>query len=172
MVAGTAGAAERPNIVLVFADDLAYGDLSCFGAKGYTTPHLDQIAKDGVRFTDFYVAQAVCSASRAALMTGCYSNRIGITGALGPGARHGIHPEETTLAEICKSAGYATIAIGKWHLGHLPEFLPTRHGFDEFFGIPYSNDMWPKHPVNPSACHRYRLSRKTNRYASWRSNTP
>ncbi|HEX7377435.1 MAG TPA: sulfatase [Pirellulales bacterium] len=137
---------ERPNIVLVFADDLGYGDLGCYGAKDYQTPNLDRLAKEGVRFTDFYVAQAVCSASRAALLTGCYSNRVGILGALGPRDRHGINDNETTLAELLKGRGYATAIYGKWHLGHHPQFLPTRHGFDEYFGLPYSNDMWPKHP--------------------------
>ncbi len=135
-----------PNIVLIFADDLGYGDVGCYGAKGYHTPHLDRLAKEGVRFTDFYVAQAVCSASRAALLTGCYSNRVSILGALGPKARHGINDRETTLAELLKTRGYATAIYGKWHLGHHPRFLPTRHGFDEYFGLPYSNDMWPKHP--------------------------
>lgn len=137
-----------PNIVLIFADDLGYGDLGCYGARGYRTPNLDRLAKEGVRFTDFYVAQAVCSASRAALLTGCYSNRVGILGALGPNARQGINDHETTLAELLKSRGYATAIYGKWHLGHHPQFLPTRHGFDEYFGLPYSNDMWPKHPEN------------------------
>ncbi|HET6878814.1 MAG TPA: sulfatase [Pirellulales bacterium] len=138
--------ALRPNIVLVFADDLGYGDVGCYGAEGYSTPNLDRLAKEGVRFADFYVAQAVCSASRAALLTGCYSNRVGILGALGPKDRHGINDDETTLAELLKSCGYATAIYGKWHLGHHPQFLPTRHGFDEYFGLPYSNDMWPKHP--------------------------
>ena len=138
--------AERPNIVLVFADDLGYGDLGCYGAAGYQTPNLDRLAKEGVRFTDFYVAQAVCSASRAALLTGCYSNRVSILGALGPNDRHGINDSEVTLAELLKTRGYATAIYGKWHLGHHPQFLPTRHGFDEYFGLPYSNDMWPKHP--------------------------
>lgn len=144
--AAIASSPKRPNVVLVFADDLGYGDLGCYGAAGYQTPNLDRLAKEGIRFTDFYVAQAVCSASRAALLTGCYSNRVGILGALGPKARHGIHDQETTLAEVLKGCGYATAIYGKWHLGHHPQFLPTRHGFDEYFGLPYSNDMWPKHP--------------------------
>lgn len=139
-------AAETPNIVIVFTDDQGYGDLGCFGAKGFTTPNIDRMAKEGVRFTDLHVAQPVCSASRAGLLTGCYPNRIGIHGALGPGARHGIHADETTIAEVCKSKGYATGMVGKWHLGHHPMFLPTRHGFDSYFGLPYSNDMWPYHP--------------------------
>ncbi len=137
---------QRPNIVLIFADDLGYGDLACFGSPNLKTPNLDRMAAEGRRFTSFYVAQAVCSASRAALLTGCYPNRIGIAGALGPSATHGINEQETTIAEVLKSRGYATAIYGKWHLGHHPKFLPTRHGFDEYFGLPYSNDMWPKHP--------------------------
>ena len=140
-----------PNVVLIFADDLAYADLGCYGAEGYETPHLDRMAREGTRFTDFYVAQPVCSASRAALLTGCYPNRIGIGGALGPGAKHGLHPEETTLAELCRARGYATAILGKWHLGHRAPHLPMRHGFDEYYGIPYSNDMWPHHPESPDA---------------------
>jgi arylsulfatase A len=139
-------AADTPNVVLIFADDMGYGDVGCFGAKGFETPNLDKLAKQGVRLTDFHVSQPVCSASRTSLLTGCYANRLGLHGALGPGARHGIHADETTLAEVCKSKGYATGAIGKWHLGHHPQFLPTRHGFDSYFGLPYSNDMWPHHP--------------------------
>jgi len=145
----TAELPARPNVVIIFADDLGYGDLGCYGAQGYQTPNLDRLAAEGVRFTDFYVAQAVCSASRAALLTGCYPNRIGILGALGPRDRHGIHDAESTIAELLKSRGYATAVFGKWHLGHHPQFLPTRHGFDEYFGLPYSNDMWPRHPQVP-----------------------
>jgi len=141
-----------PNIVIIFTDDQGYGDVGVFGAKGFTTPHLDSLARDGVKFTNFHVAQAVCSASRAALLTGCYPNRIGIHGALGPSATHGLHADETTLAELLKARGYATGMAGKWHLGHHEEFLPGRHGFDESFGLPYSNDMWPQHPeANPGS---------------------
>lgn len=139
-------AAATPNIVVIFIDDMGYADIGPFGAKGYPTPHLDQMAKDGTKFTNFHVAQAVCSASRAALLTGCYPNRVGIHGALGPQSRQGIAASEMTLAEVAKQKGYATCAVGKWHLGHHPEFLPTRHGFDEYLGLPYSNDMWPYHP--------------------------
>ncbi len=142
-------AAERPpNVVLIFADDLGYADVGCFGAQGYKTPHLDRLAKQGMKFTDFYVSQAVCSASRAALLTGCYSNRVGILGALGPGAKTGLNPAETTLAEMLRDRGYATAMFGKWHLGDHESLLPRKHGFDEYFGIPYSNDMWPNHPTN------------------------
>jgi arylsulfatase A len=143
---GAVGVESPPNVVIVFTDDQGYADLGVYGATGFQTPNLDRLAREGVRFTDFYVAQAVCSASRAALLTGCYPNRLGIHGALGPNSRHGLHPDEVTVAELVKSRGYATAIFGKWHLGHHPGFLPLRHGFDEFFGLPYSNDMWPFHP--------------------------
>jgi arylsulfatase A-like enzyme len=137
-----------PNVVIVIADDQGYGDAGCYGAKDFATPNLDRLAREGVRFTDFYVAQPVCSASRAALLTGCYPNRIGILGALNDRSTHGISDGEKTLAEVLKPRGYATAIYGKWHLGHRPKFLPTRHGFDDYFGLPYSNDMWPKHPTD------------------------
>jgi len=136
-----------PNIVIVFTDDQGYADVGCFGAEGFETPNLDRMAAEGMRFTNFHVAQAVCSASRAALLTGCYPNRIGILGALGPNAKHGIADGEMTIAELVKQRDYATAIYGKWHLGHHPQFLPARHGFDDYFGLPYSNDMWPKHPT-------------------------
>ncbi len=142
---------SEPNVVIIFVDDLAYADIGTYGATAYNTPHLDRMAAEGVRFTDFYVSQPVCSASRASLLTGSYANRIGLNGALGPGNTHGIHDDEVTLGELFQSRGYATAAFGKWHLGHHPDFLPTRHGFDEFYGIPYSNDMWPYHPESPDA---------------------
>src|SRR5687767_12836647 len=124
----TASAAEKlPNVVIIYADDLGYGDLGCYGSKT-KTPNIDRLAKEGRRFTSFHTAQAVCSASRAALLTGCYPNRVGIHGALGPGAKHGIADGETTLAEMLKQKGYATGMAGKWHLGHHPRFLPVRHG--------------------------------------------
>ncbi|HEY1599326.1 MAG TPA: sulfatase [Pirellulales bacterium] len=137
---------EHPNIVIIYCDDLGYGDLGVFGAQGFTTPNLDRMAAEGVRFTRFYTAQPVCSASRTALLTGCYPNRLGIQGALGPQAKIGINAAEMTLAELVKQRDYATAIFGKWHLGHHPQFLPTHHGFDEYFGLPYSNDMWPLHP--------------------------
>jgi arylsulfatase A-like enzyme len=136
---------NKPNVVLIFVDDMGYGDLGTYGSD-ISTPYLDQMANDGVKLTDFYVAQAVCSASRAALLTGTYSNRLGIHGALDHTAKHGLNPEETTIAEMLKASGYQTAMFGKWHLGNHPEFLPTNQGFDEFYGIPYSNDMWPNHP--------------------------
>jgi arylsulfatase A-like enzyme len=146
----TASAGDRPpNVVLVFADDLGYADVGVFGAEGFRTPHIDRLAAEGVRLTDFYVAQAVCTASRAALLTGAYPQRVGLIGAVDHRAGHGISADETTLAEMLKRRGYATAIYGKWHLGHLPSFLPTRHGFDEYYGLPYSNDMWPLHPERP-----------------------
>ena len=132
-----------PNFVIIFTDDQGYADLGCYGAKGFQTPHLDTMAADGMRFTDFYVSQAVCSASRAALLTGCYANRVGIHGALMPWDKIGLNPEEETIAEVLKRKGYATGIFGKWHLGHHRPFLPLQQGFDEYLGLPYSNDMWP-----------------------------
>jgi len=146
--AGGAGPAKRPpNIVIVFIDDMGYADIGPFGAKGYKTPNLDRMAAEGRAFTDFYVATAVCSASRSALMTGCYNVRVGIQGALSHSANHGLSGKETTLGTLAKSRGYATACFGKWHLGHHPKFLPTNRGFDEYYGLPYSNDMWPFHPT-------------------------
>ncbi len=140
-------AARPPNIILIYCDDLGYADVGCFGARPeIETPNIDRLAREGIRFTDFHVAQAVCSASRAALLTGCYPNRVGISGALDHRATHGLDPAETTIASLLKTRAYATAIVGKWHLGHLPRFLPARHGFDEWFGLPYSNDMWPFHP--------------------------
>jgi arylsulfatase len=144
---GSAFAADRPpNVVIIFTDDQGYADVGVFGAKGFTTPNLDRMAKEGRRFTDWHAAQPVCSASRTALLTGCYPNRIGINGALGPGSKVGIGDGEVTIAEMLRPLGYATAIYGKWHLGDRPQFLPTRHGFDEYFGLPYSGDMWPLHP--------------------------
>lgn len=134
---------ELPNIVLIFIDDMGYGDLSCTGAINYLTPNIDKLATGGMQFTRFYAAQAVCSASRAGLLTGCYPNRIGINGALNPHSKIGLNPNEETIAEILKEKAYKTAAIGKWHLGHHKKFLPLQNGFDEFLGLPYSNDMWP-----------------------------
>ena len=138
--------AASPNVVMIYTDDQGYGDIGVQGAKGYTTPNLDRMAAEGMRFTDFYVAAPVCSASRAALLTGCYPARLGINGALGPKSRTGLNPDETTLAEVMQSKGYATGMFGKWHLGDHPDLLPVKQGFDEYLGLPYSNDMWPENP--------------------------
>jgi arylsulfatase A len=145
-----AASQRPPNIVVIFADDLGYADVGPFysgdPARRPATPSLDRMAAEGTRLTHFYAAQAVCSASRAALMTGAYPNRIGISGALDHRAARGLSVGETTIAELLKRRGYATGAFGKWHLGHVPPYLPRQHGFDEYFGLPYSNDMWPRHP--------------------------
>lgn len=132
-----------PNIVLIFIDDMGYGDVGCFGATQYDTPNIDRLASSGMRFTNFYVAQAVSSASRAGLMTGCYSNRVGITGALGPNSKIGINAEEELIPELLAAQGYKSAIVGKWHLGDEKKFLPLQNGFDEYLGLPYSNDMWP-----------------------------
>jgi arylsulfatase len=138
---------HKPNIVLIFADDLGYGDLSCYGAKKIRTPNIDRLASRGSRFTDFYVSQAVCTASRASLLTGSYANRVGLQGALNHTSIEGLHRDETTMAEMLKANGYATAIFGKWHLGTKDEFNPLRNGFDEYLGIPYSNDNSKYHPV-------------------------
>jgi arylsulfatase A-like enzyme len=140
---------NRPNIVFILADDLGHGDVGCYGAKHIRTPNIDRIAAEGMRFTNFYVAQPVCTASRAALLSGCYANRVGMVGALNHTSPTGIHPREKLISTLLKEQGYATAAYGKWHLGHHPAFWPTRRGFDEFFGLPYSNDNGPLHPVTP-----------------------
>lgn len=132
-----------PNIIVIFMDDMGYGDLGSYGAIGYKTPHLDKMAAEGMRFTNFYSAQPICTASRAGLITGCYPNRIGLTGALFPNSKIGLNKDEETIGEVLKKKNYKTAIIGKWHLGDRKEFLPLQHGFDEYFGIPYSNDMWP-----------------------------
>ena len=141
---------QPPNVVIILTDDLGYGDLNCYGATRYITPNLDQLAAGGVRFTNFYVSQAVCSASRAALLTGCYSTRIGIGGALFPTSTIGLNPREETIAEILKKRGYKSGIFGKWHLGYQRKFLPLQQGFDEYLGLPYSNDMW-KYNLDGSA---------------------
>ena len=138
---------SKPNVVLIFIDDEGYGDVGCYGATGFETPNLDQMASKGMRFTNFYSAQPVCSASRAGLLTGCYPNRIGFSGALFPNHNIGLNTKEQTIAEMFKEQGYATACFGKWHLGWQKEFLPLQHGFDEYVGLPYSNDMWPNSNV-------------------------
>lgn len=137
---------QKPNVIIIFTDDQGYQDIGCFGSPDIETPHLDKMAEEGIRLTDFYAAQAVCSASRAGLLTGCYPNRLGIHGAFMPNSKHGLNLEETNLAEMLKGIGYKTGIFGKWHLGDHPSFMPNNQGFDEYFGIPYSNDMWPLHP--------------------------
>jgi arylsulfatase A-like enzyme len=134
-----------PNFIIIFCDDLGYADVGCFGSKLHRTPNLDHMAEEGKRLTSFYVNAAVCSPSRAALLTGCYHKRVGINKVLFPKSEIGLHRDEITIADLLKGSGYATACIGKWHLGDQPEFLPNRQGFDTYFGLPYSNDMWPAH---------------------------
>ena len=133
--------ADKPNFIIIFADDQGYQDVGCFGSPHIKTPNLDRMASEGMKFTDFYSAASVCSPSRAALLTGCYPPRVGITKVLFPRDNIGLNPKEITIADALKTRGYSCACIGKWHLGHLPEFLPTSNGFDSYFGIPYSNDM-------------------------------
>ena len=147
-----------PNVVIVLADDLGYQDLGCFGSPDLKTPNLDRMAAEGIRFTSFCVAQSVCSASRAALLTGCYPNRIGIAGALSPKAEHGLNSQELTLADVVKKRGYKTALYGKWHLGHHPEFLPARHGFDEFFGLPFTIDLRQREPAAPRSTGLFEMA--------------
>ncbi len=133
---------KKPNFVIIFTDDQGYHDLGCYGSEKIDTPNLDRMAKEGVKFTDFYSAASICTPSRAALMTGCYAKRVGLgAGVIFPKHNHGLNPKEITIADLLKKQGYATKCIGKWHLGHKNEFLPTAQGFDSYFGIPYSNDM-------------------------------
>ncbi len=144
----TLRAADRPpNIILFLTDDQGYADVGCFGAKGFKTPNFDRLAAEGMKFTSFYVAQPVCTASRAAILTGCYSNRVGLFGALNHTSTIGISENELLIPQFCKQRGYATACFGKWHLGYQPKFSPLRHGFDEFAGLPYPNDNGPDHPT-------------------------
>ena len=139
--------ASQPNIIVIFCDDLGYGDLGCYGSEKNRTPRIDNLAAEGMQFTDFYSSSPVCTPSRASLLTGCYARRVGLHEAetghwvLIPRNKRGMNPDEVTVAEALKSAGYSTACIGKWHLGDQPEHLPTAHGFDSHYGIPYSNDM-------------------------------
>ena len=142
------GQPRTPNFVVIFCDDLGYGDLGCYGSRDHDTPRLDRMAAEGTRFTNFYVPSPVCSPSRAGLLTGCYPKRVGLDSGesfavLLPGDPIGLSPDEVTIAALLREQGYATKVVGKWHLGDQPEFLPDRHGFDDYFGLPYSNDMLP-----------------------------
>ena len=147
--AKTDHAKNAPNVIIILLDDMGYGDLSVTGACGYKTPNIDRLCAEGMRFTHYYSPQAISSASRAGLLTGCYPNRIGFSGALFPSAKVGLSSSEETIADVLKKKDYACCAIGKWHLGDRQQFLPLHHGFDEYFGLPYSNDMWPFNPKNP-----------------------
>ena len=141
MLVSSPASADRPNIIIIFTDDQGYNDLGCFGSPNIRTPNIDRMAAEGMKLTSFYSGASVCTPSRAALLTGCYPERVGNLNVLFPNSDVGLNPEETTIAEMLKSNGYTTACFGKWHLGHHQPFLPTEHGFDEYFGIPYSNDM-------------------------------
>ncbi|MGB1261091.1 MAG: sulfatase-like hydrolase/transferase, partial [Akkermansiaceae bacterium] len=152
--------ARDPNFIIIFTDDQGYQDLGCFGSPNIKTPHLDRLAKEGLKLTDFHVPSPVCSPSRAGLLTGCYPKRVGMhKHVIFPTYKYGLHPDEVTIADHLKSHGYATACVGKWHLGHVAETLPTANGFDSYFGIPYSNDM--SHPDNKK---NFRFSQD----ASWK----
>ena len=142
---------KSPNIIFILTDDLGFEDLSSYGSKLINTPYLDKLAKEGALLNSYYSTQAVCSASRASILTGSYPNRIGFSGALGPNSKKGINPNELLISEMLKINGYKTAIYGKWHLGDNKKFLPTRHGFDDFYGILYSNDMWPFHAEYPDS---------------------
>ncbi len=133
----------HPNVVIIFMDDMGYGDPVCYGGGPYQTPNIDALAAEGMRFTNFYVGEPICTASRSAILTGCYPTRIGMYGAIDYASKIALNPKEQTMAEILKDAGYRTAIVGKWHLGSKPPYMPLQNGFDEFFGLPYSNDMWP-----------------------------
>lgn len=148
---------KPPNVIIIFTDDQGYGDLGCYGSPNIRTPHIDQMAREGLRFTSFYAA-GLCGPSRAQLMTGSYPARVGHAGNPGPGSDWGLHPDEITIADMLKQEGYTTMCIGKWHLGDAPEFLPTSQGFDTFFGIPFSNDMWWFQPNMPIREHEDSLA--------------
>jgi len=139
-------AAGFTNFIVINLDDAGYGDFSFNGAYGYKTPNIDRMAAEGMRFTHFLASQPISGASRAGLLTGCYPNRIGFAGAPGPNCEYGIHPDEMTMGELLKQKAYHTAVYGKWHLGDAKQFLPLQNGFDEYYGLPYSNDMWPFHP--------------------------
>lgn len=145
---------ENPytNFIIIIMDDMGYGDISCYGAIGYKTPNIDSMANEGMRFTHFYASSPVSGASRAGLMTGCYPSRISFSGAPNPLCKTGINPNEETIAEVLKKRGYYCAAFGKWHLGHHKKFLPLQNGFDEYLGIPYSNDM--NYEINPDKPHK------------------
>ncbi|MHC4800152.1 MAG: sulfatase-like hydrolase/transferase, partial [Planctomycetota bacterium] len=163
-------AADRPpNFIIILTDDQGYGDLGCFGSPNIETPNIDRMADEGIRFTSFYSAP-FCGPSRASLMTGSHPPRVSLAFNHSPKARTGLNPHEITIAEVLKSQGYATMLIGKWHLGDHPKFLPTKHGFDTFFGLPYSNDQWPYHPrapVTENEHPRLTAARKRAAYAGF-----
>jgi arylsulfatase A-like enzyme len=166
--------AKQPNIILILTDDQGYQDLGCYGSPNIKTPNLDQMAEEGVRFTDFYAPASLCSPSRAGMLTGRYPRRLGIERVFFPDSESGLDPDEVTIPELLKTQGYQTTAIGKWHLGHLPQFLPTNQGFDSYFGIPFSNDMWadPKMKLSNSIVWREGADLSTFKSASIKKRGP
>ncbi|MCC4226811.1 sulfatase family protein [Zunongwangia profunda] len=152
----------KPNVILLYIDDMGYGDLEPYGQTGVETPNFNKLAAEGIRFTNFEVAQPICTASRAALLTGTYPNRIGMGGVLLPASRRALNPDETTIASMLKENNYATAIFGKWHLGNKPPYWPLNYGFDEFFGIPYSHDIWPLYPDGYT-----RVTNKADIRSSW-----
>ena len=170
IIMGCEKQSDLPNIIIIFTDDQGYGDVGCYGAEGFVTPNIDSMAKEGILFTDFYVSQAVCSASRASLMTGSYAERVGVQGALSPWNVTGLDPDRETIAKLLKRYGYTNAIFGKWHLGHKEKYLPLQNGFDEYAGLICSNDMWPvDYDGNPL------IGEKRSYYppmAFWRGNEP
>lgn len=170
IIMGCEKQSDLPNIIIIFTDDQGYGDVGCYGAEGFVTPNIDSMAKEGILFTDFYVSQAVCSASRASLMTGSYAERVGVQGALSPWNVTGLDPDRETIAKLLKRYGYTNAIFGKWHLGHKEKYLPLQNGFDEYAGLICSNDMWPvDYDGNPF------IGEKRSYYppmAFWRGNEP
>ena len=170
IIMGCEKQSDLPNIIIIFTDDQGYGDVGCYGAEGFVTPNIDSMAKEGILFTDFYVSQAVCSASRASLMTGSYAERVGVQGALSPWNVTGLDPNRETIAKLLKRYGYTNAIFGKWHLGHKEKYLPLQNGFDEYAGLICSNDMWPvDYDGNPL------IGEKRSYYppmAFWRGNEP
>ena len=156
------GETKKPNIVIIFIDDMGYGDVGFNGATGPKTPNLDRMAEEGMIFSDFYVGCAVCSGSRTALMTGAHYQRLSMNAVLFPQSSQGLHPDEQTIADMLKGNGYKTACVGKWHLGHLPPCLPTYQGFESYYGVPYSNDMWidPANKLAKDLAVREGLTRK------------
>ena len=153
---------QKPNVVIIFIDDMGYGDVGFNGATGPKTPHLDRMAKEGMIFSDFYVGCAVCSGSRTSLLTGSHYQRVSMNAVLFPQSSNGLHPDEQTIADMLKDNRYKTACVGKWHLGHLPPCLPTYQGFDSYYGVPYSNDMWldPANKLAKNLIVREGLTRK------------
>jgi arylsulfatase A-like enzyme len=142
-ISGFSQTSSKPNVIIIYFDDMGYGDIEPFGMTGIHTPNFNRLAAEGLRLTNYNTVQAVCTASRAALLTGTYTNRLGLAGALLPGAKVALNPEEQTIASLLKDNGYKTAMLGKWHLGNNPPYFPMNFGFDSFYGLPYSHDIWP-----------------------------